>query len=103
MTINGTNGNGGVRGLLVYLSLIVALVALARPIFFAGGEEARIEEHLKYTDARLDSVESRQQKEEDKLEPEIVAMKESYFEDQQIIAQQKEFILELRQDLGKRR
>jgi len=102
-TVTNGNGNGKIRGMIVYVSLAVSLMALAQPIFFAGSQNQKFEDHLEYLDKEVMALDLRQTKEEDKTEPEIQAMKETVFEDQQILAQQKEFILELRQQLGQRR
>lgn len=102
--MNEYNGNGRIRAALVYISLAVGLVALAKGTLFSSGREmGQIEEHLKYNDERLNGLDHRMDIDEQRADPELRAMSQAVADDEQAISQMQYLIARLKQALGEKR
>jgi len=58
---NGSNANGSngyARRWQTILALGISLLTFGKVVFFAGGSDARVEEHLRFDDAKLDRLEA---------------------------------------------
>jgi len=83
-----------------YIALAVSLLTFGKVVFFSGSQFGTIETHLEFNDRRLDGLEGRQERDEEKMEPAIELMTETSVEDKLVADDEKAAIQELRQEIA---
>ena len=95
---NGNNGNGEkLKTALIWLSLVVSLGSIGNSVFRMGGEESRIEEHLRFLDNKVERIESdgKLYVRTDVLEPQLQILKEEVKKTNDLLDRQNQVIQDL--------
>lgn len=96
-----TNGNGK-KNLGLYLSLAMSVFAVGKSTFFAGGETARQEEHLRYLDQRIDK-EFPEFARRDVIDMRIISIERSQAKEEVILTEQTKLIEQINIELQRTR
>lgn len=98
-----TNGNGNLRSVLmlagVVISLGMSVITLVGRGFSSGDEVGRIEQHLSNNDTRIDALDKRMDRDEDRNEKALEEYRQVKDQASQTIQEEKAFIEELRAQL----
>lgn len=99
----GSSRNKSAPPLVVYGSLLMSLLAIGKVVFFSGSQNGAMEAHLTYDDKRFDSLETRMDRDEARMEPAIELMQETAVEDKEVAENEKAAIQQLQEQISKLR